>query len=155
MRAMMIGALLLLGAIASPAKAQGSHTSVDAKTRSEIERARDVVWRAWFAGDSATLDRVLAGALAAGDNRYGWSDRKSAIADSRQFARDGGKLLDLKFDSTAIALHGTVAVMTARYSYTIADREGKRSTTRGQAVEIFVLENGAWTHPFWHLAVDR
>ena len=155
MRAMMIGALLLLGAVVSRAKAQGSHTPVDAKTRSELERARDVVWRAWFAGDSATLDRVLAGALAAGDSRYGWSDRKTAITDSRQFAKDGGKLLDLRFDSTAITMHGAVAVMTARYSYTTADKDGKRSTTRGQAVEIFVLEKGAWTHPFWHLAIDR
>ena len=155
MRATMVGALLLLGVIAAPANTQGSHAAVDAKTRSELERARDVVWRAWFGGDSATLDRVLAGALAAGDNRYGWSDRKSVMADSRQFAKDGGKLLDLKFDSTAITMHGAVAVMTARYSYTTADKAGKRNTTRGQAVEIFVLEKGAWTHPFWHLAIDR
>ena len=149
MRAMMVVALLFMGAIATPVNAQGS---VDAKTRADLERARDVVWRSWFAGDGKTLDRVLAAALAAGDNVNGWSDRKQAIDESREFAKNGGKLLDLKFDSTAIQLFGNVAVMTARYSYTTADGAGKRETTRGYAVEIFVNEKGAWTHPFWHLA---
>lgn len=155
MRVMMIAALALLGTLATSAAAQGSSTRVDAKTRVDLERVRDVVWRSWFAGDSVTLERVLAGALAAGDNRYGWSDRKAAIAESRQFAKDGGKLLNLKFDSTEIDMRGPVAVMTARYSYTTADKAGKQVTTHGRAVEIFVLEKGAWTHPFWHLAVDR
>jgi len=151
MRAILVGTLLL-GVIATPSFAQGIRTNADAKTRAELERARDVVWRSWFAGDSAMLDRVLAGALAAGDNVDGWADRKRAIAESRDFANNGGKLLALRFDSTAIEIHGTVAVMTARYAYTTADRSGKQDTTRGYAVEIFVLEKGAWTHPFWHLA---
>lgn len=151
MRAMVLVALLL-GVIVAPGERQGSHGTVDAKTRAELERARDVVWRSWFAGDSATLNRVLAGALAAGDNVDGWADRRTAISDSREFAKNGGKLVNLRFDSTAIALHGTIAVMTARYSYTTADRSGKQETTRGYAVEIFVHEKGAWTHPFWHLA---
>lgn len=151
MRAMLVGALLI-GAMAAPAEAQRSRAAVDAGMRMELERARDVVWRAWFAGDSVTLDRVLAGALAAGDVEDGWSDRQRAIAGSRDFARNGGKLVTLSFDSTAIELHGNVAVMTARYSYTTADRSGKQETTRGYAVEIFVKEKGAWLHPFWHLA---
>jgi hypothetical protein len=148
---MVAVALMSLGAFVVPARRQ---QTVDAKTRAELVKARDVVWRAWFGGDSATLDHVLAGALAAGDNVDGWSDRKRAISDSREFAGSGGKLLDLKFDSTAIQLTGTVAVLTARYSYTTSDRAGKQYTTRGQAVEIFVREKGAWTHPFWHLAID-
>ena len=151
MRAMVVVALLL-GVLVAPGPRQGSDATVDVRTRAELERARDVVWRSWFAGDSATLDRVLAGALAAGDDVDGWADRKTAISGSREFAKNGSKLVNLKFDSTAIALHGKVAVMTARYSYTIADRSGKQETTRGYAVEIFVHEKGAWTHPFWHLA---
>lgn len=151
MRAMVVVALLL-GVIVAPGQKQGSQATVDARSRAELESARDVIWRSWFAGDSATLDRVLAGALAAGDDVDGWADRRTAIADSREFAKSGGKLLNLKFDSTAVELHGKVAVMTARYSYTTADRSGKQETTRGFAVEIFVREKGAWTHPFWHLA---
>ena len=141
-------ALVLAVAAAVPSGAQ----QVDAKTKAELERARDVIWRAWFAGDSATLDRVLAGALAAGDSEEDWSDRRRAITDSREFSKRGGKLLDLKFDGTSIDLHGKVAVMTANFTYTTADGSGKRNTSRGHAVEIFVLEKGAWTHPFWHLA---
>ena len=151
MRAIMVLAVLL-GAIVAPGQRQASPSTVNAKTRAELERARDVIWRSWFAGDSATLDRVLAGALAAGDDVDGWADRKRAIADSREFAKGGNKLVNLQFDSTDIALHGKVAVMTARYSYTIANRGGRQETTHGFAVEIFVNEKGAWTHPFWHLA---
>jgi hypothetical protein len=80
-----------------------------------------------------------------------WADRKRAIADSREFAKSGGKLVDLKFDSTVIDMHAMVAVMTAPYSFTTTDRDGNRNTTRGSAVERFVKEKGTWTHPFWHL----
>lgn len=149
MRLMMVVAVFWLGMTSSLVQAQDP---VDAKTRAELVQARDVVWRSWFAGDSQTLDRVLAGALAAGDDKDGWSDRKEAIAESREFAKGGGRLVDLTFDSTAIQLHGNVAVMTARYRYVTADGAGTQNTTRGYAVEIFVREKGAWTHPFWHLA---
>src|SRR5688500_6028630 len=150
MRAMVLVALLL-GVGVARGERHASESQVDAKTRAELERARDVVWRSWFAGDSATLDRVLAGALAAGDNVEGWADRKTAIAGSREFARNGSKLVRLEFDSTAISMHGTVAVMTARYSYTIADRGGRQETTRGYPVESFVEGKGACRHPFWHV----
>ena len=144
--------ILLVIALILPVTARAQGDSADAKTRAELERARDIVWRAWFAGDTVTLDRVIAGALAAGGNIEGWADRRTAIAGSRDFAASGSKLLDLRFDRTAIELHGKVAVMTARFTYTTADRAGRRETANGYAVEIFVHENGAWTHPFWHLA---
>lgn len=144
--------LLAIAIVVLPLSARAQAHAADAKTTSELERARDVVWRAWFGGDTATLDKVIAGALAAGGNVEGWADRQTAIAGSRDFAAGGGRLLDLKFDSTAVELHGKVAVMTSRFTYTTADKAGKRETTRGYAVEIFVHENGAWTHPFWHLA---
>lgn len=150
MRAMVVA--LLMGIVVTTGQNQRSPKPVDAKTRAELERTREVVWRSWFAGDSATLDRVLADALAAGDNVDGWADRKTAISGSREFAKNGSKLVRLEFDSTDITMHGTVAVMTARYSYTIADRGGRQETTSGYAVEIFVQEKGTWTHPFWHLA---
>jgi len=77
---------------------------------------------------------------------------KQDDADSREFATNGGKLLELTFDSSTFALHGSVAIVTARYaSTTVEPGSGKQVTTRGYAVEVFVLENGQWVNPFWHL----
>ena len=148
-------ALLTIVACASPASEQVSQnqvsSSVDAETRAALEKARDVVWRAWFAGDTATLERVIPAALAAGGEQ-GWTDRARTIADSREFARNGGKLLDLRFDSTTFAVYGTVAVVTARYvTTTVEPGDGKQVTRNGHATEVFTLENGQWVNPFWYL----
>ena len=144
---------LAIVACASPAHEQASQISpsVDAETRGALEKARDVIWRAWFAGDTATLARVIPAALAAGGEQ-GWTDRARTIADSRDFAQNGGKLLDLRFDSTTFAVYGTVAVVTARFATTTVEPgSGKQVTTNGHATEVFVLENGQWVNPFWHL----
>ena len=157
MRTVILAVLAILGC-ESPAREQTAQehvaaaVGVDADTRAALEKARDVVWRAWFAGDTATLARVIPAALAAGGDE-GWTDRARTIADSREFAQNGGKLLDLTFDSTAFVLHGKVAIVTARYATTTVEPgSGKQVTTRGYAVEVFVLENGQWVNPFWHLA---
>lgn len=124
--------------------------TIDAKTRAELEQAREAVWRAWFAGDVAALNRLIPGALAAGSPRS-WEDRSQTITGARDFAKSGGRLVELHFDSTTIALHGNVAVMHARYVTVTADAKGKRETVRGRATEVFVREKGAWLNPFWYL----
>ena len=154
MRHVVLAFLTIVGC-AGPATEEASYAqgapAVDAETRATLEKARDVVWRAWFAGDTATLARVIPAALAAGGEQ-GWTDRARTIADSRDFARNGGKLLDLRFDSTSFAVYGTVAVVTARFTTTtIEPGSGKQVTTNGLATEVFVLENGQWGNPFWHL----
>ncbi len=147
----VLAVLACAGPVAEPPAQEPVASSVDAETRAALEKARDVVWRAWFAGDTATLARVIPGALAASEGN-GWSDRAKTIAGSREFATNGGKLVDITFDSTTFDLHGNVAIVTARYATTtIEPGSGKQVTTRGHAVEVFVLENGQWVNPFWHL----
>src|SRR3989454_11245933 len=56
--------------------------------------AREAVWRAYFAGDRATLEKLIPDetiAIEAGDNT--WSNRQTIIDGAAQFAKRGGKLL--------------------------------------------------------------
>ena len=102
MRAMMAIALLCLGIMSKPVAAQGP---VDAGTRAELERARDVVWRSWFAGDSQTLDRVLAGASGILPDVAGLHLELSLVplyADQKLFAEMTALARSLGFEPWAI-----------------------------------------------------
>jgi hypothetical protein len=115
----------------------------------ELLAARDAIWRAWFANDSAALERLLPEAAAAG-SKDAWEDRKAIIAGSKGFAAGGGRLVRLEFANTAIHLWGDVATITSDYTYE-TETAGKRSTGTGKATEVFVKRKGAWVNPFWHL----
>src|SRR6185436_3025961 len=63
--------------------------------------AREAVWRAYFAGDRATLEKLIPAetvAIESGDNN--WSSRQTILDGSTQFAKSGGKLLKLEFPKT-------------------------------------------------------
>src|SRR6266705_6078432 len=60
--------------------------------------AREAVWRAYFAGDRATLERLIPEetvAIEAGDNT--WSNRQTILNGAANFAKGGGKLIKLDF----------------------------------------------------------
>jgi hypothetical protein len=145
-------ALVFVASVSTGVAAQGKGAAqaIDAKTRAELEQARNAIWRAWFAGDVAALNRIIPAALAAGSPRS-WEDRAQTITGSKEFAKSGGKLVELRFDSTTIELHGDVATMHARYMTVTADAKGKRDTVRGRAAEVFVRQKGVWLNPFWYL----
>ena len=148
-----VRALVFLATVSTGLAAQtrGVATqNVDAKTRAELEQARDAIWRAWFAGDVAALYKLVPSALAAGSPRS-WEDRTQTVAGSSDFAKSGGRLVELRFDSTTIALNGDVAMMYSRYLTVTVDAQGKRDTVRGRAAEVFVRQKGAWVNPFWYL----
>ncbi len=151
-RVALLVALLVIGGQAVQAQSiRGpGNRAVDASTRAELEKARDAVWRAWFAGDSAQLARLIPSALAAGSHS-GWEDRASSFASARQFAQSGGKLAEIRFDSTSIVLNGDVAVMQALFTYVTERADGSRATRQGRATEIFTRQDGRWVNPFWYL----
>jgi len=123
---------------------------VGAKTRKELETAREAVWRAWFAGDSAALERLIPKALAAGAAGE-WEDRNATFEGSRKSAASGRRLVSIRFDSTTIDLRDGVALMRARFTYVLEASWGTRTTVSGIAAEIFVREGGRWVNPFWYL----
>ncbi len=113
--------------------------------------AREAVWRAWFGGDRATLEKLIPEetiAIESGDNT--WSNRQKVLDGSSEFAKNGGKLLKLEFPKTEIQVYGRSAVVYSNYSYEI-ETGGQRSTHSGRVTEVFVLRNGQWVNPGWHM----
>jgi ketosteroid isomerase-like protein len=113
--------------------------------------AREAVWRAYFAGDRATLDKLIPEetiTIEAYDNN--WPNRQKILSGSEEFAKGGGKLIRLEFPRTEIQVYGLTAVVYSNYAYEL-EVNGKRSNHSGRVTEIFVLRNGEWVNPGWHM----
>ena len=113
--------------------------------------AREAVWRAYFAGDRATLEKLIPEetiAIESGDNN--WSNRQTILDGSAQFAKSGGKLVKLEFPKTEIQVYGFTAVVYSNYSYEL-ETGGQRINQAGRVTEVFVLRNGQWVNPGWHM----
>jgi ketosteroid isomerase-like protein len=113
--------------------------------------AREAVWRAFFAGDRATLEKLIPEetvAIEAGDNN--WSNRQSILDSSTQFAKSGGKLVKLEFPRTEIQVYGFTAMVYSNYVYEL-EVGGQHINRSGRVTEVFVLRNGEWVNPGWHM----
>ena len=125
----------------------------DSTTERAILSARDGIWHAWFADDTAQLSQLLPEAVAAGDDESPgsrWTDRAQTVNDAKQFVAGGGSLVSLTFPQTQIQLMGDAAVVFSTFELTTAVR-GTSHTMHGRSTEVFVLRNGRWVNPFWHL----
>jgi ketosteroid isomerase-like protein len=113
--------------------------------------AREAVWRAFFAGDRAALEKALppeTRAIEAGDDA--WSNREQVLANSVEFAKTGGKLIKLEFPKTEIQMYGSTAVLYSTYAYEL--EVGAQHVNRsGRVTEVFVLRDGQWINPGWHM----
>jgi len=113
--------------------------------------AREAVWRAFFAGDRATLEKLIPEetlAIEAGEDK--WSNRQTILDSSAQFAKNGGKLLKLEFPKTEIQVYGFTAVVYSNYAYEL-ETGGQHINQSGRVTEVFVLRNGQWVNPGWHM----
>jgi hypothetical protein len=116
--------------------------------------AREAVWRAYFGGNRAALEKLLPQELITLEAGGDWSNRKSVLDGSARFAADGGKLLRLEFPRTEIQAYGYTAIVYSSYVYEI-EMGGMRSTNTGRVTEVFVNRNGAWVNPSWHMDSGR
>jgi ketosteroid isomerase-like protein len=140
---------------ASPAAAQSSNrrptrVELDSASKADLLLARERIWRAWFANDSAELARLLPPAAVAAEGADGWEDRASIVAGSKGFAAGGGKLVRIAFFDTEIVSFGTTAVVHARFELEL-ENGGQRNTRTGRATEIFVRRANSWVNPMWIL----
>ena len=132
-----------------------SPRSIDDEMKKRLLDAREAVWRAWFAGDRATLEKLIPQetiAIESGHNN--WSNRQTILDGSVQFAKGGGKLVKLEFPKTEIQMYGAAAVVYSNYSYEL-EQGGQRINQSGRVTEVFVLRNGQWVNPGWHMDTGK
>ena len=113
--------------------------------------AREAVWRAYFAGDRATLEKLIPEetvAIESGDNS--WSNRQTILNGAVEFAKSGGKLVKLDFSKTEIQVYGATAVVYSNYAYEL-ETGGQYINQSGRVTEVFVLRKGQWVNPGWHM----
>jgi hypothetical protein len=123
----------------------------DAARKSVLD-AREAVWRAWYAGDTAALKEMLPPELVTMESA-GWGERDGIIAASEQFARKGGKLTRLEFPKTEIQAYGNTVIIYTSYALDVSEG-GKARSEHGKATEIFVRRDGKWLNTGWQLAPD-
>ena len=126
-----------------------SSDAIDDATRTGVLAARDAIWRAWFAHDTAALRRLLPRSTTAGEGG-GWESRDEIVAGSLQSATSGRRLVSIRFDDTRIHRNGDLVVVFSNYTLEL-EHQGQRNTVTGSASEVFVRTDGVWQNPFWYL----
>ncbi len=138
--------LLLLLAVLSPSLLGAQVKGDDTK----LLQVRESVWRAWFAGDTTLLERLLpvdTVVISAGDKE--WKDRADVLKESHEFHASGATLTRLEFPKTIIQHFGNVAIIWSGYVVE-TEVDGKSSVSSGRVTEIFVRRHGTWVNPGWH-----
>jgi len=123
----------------------GASTSND-----ELLKAREMVWRAWFAGDTKTLEELVPPetiVMSGGEEK--WKNQADVLRTAVEFHATGGKLVRLEFPRTEVQHFGDVAIVWSSYVVE-TEVDGKRSSSSGRVTEIFVWQHGRWTNPGWH-----
>ncbi len=117
----------------------------------EVLELREAAWRAWFAGDEATLRRMLPPEFIGIDMGDGpFASLEATVEESRAFHAKGGRLVSLEFPETRAQRHGDVLVLYGRYRV-VLETGGVTRALQGRLTEVFVRRDGRWLHPGWHL----
>jgi ketosteroid isomerase-like protein len=132
-----------------------SHFGSAQSGRDELLKARESVWRAWFANDTKVLEQLVPSdtiVISSGEEK--WKNQADILQSAAQFHSSGGKLLRLEFPRTEIQRFGDVAVLYSQYVYE-TEEAGRQSQTSGRVTEVFVRRNGVWTNPGWHTDTEK
>jgi ketosteroid isomerase-like protein len=137
-------------AILSLATLSSVNSAAQRQDDAELLRARETVWRAWFAGDTNALKELVPPetiVISGGEEQ--WKHQSDVLRSSAEFHAKGGKLIQLEFPRTEVQHFGNVAVVWSTYALEI-EMNGKRSPDSGRVTEIFVWRDGHWMNPGWH-----
>jgi len=121
----------------------------------QLLSTREAVWRAWFAGDKAAIEKLVPpGTIVISGGEKEWKDQAYVIRSAAEFHDSGGKLVRLEFPHTEVQHFGSVAIVWSTF---ILETEvnGKRESSSGRATEIFVWKHGRWSNPGWHTSAIK
>jgi ketosteroid isomerase-like protein len=118
--------------------------------KKDLLAAREAVWRAWFANDTAQLNELIPPELIAIETQDKWQTRDDELAAAKDFSAKGGKLVRLEFPQTEIQAYGSTAILYTKFVLE-TEMDGQRSTLSGRATEMFVNRQGKWVNVGWHL----
>ena len=110
----------------------GSSFASSAEDRSEILKLREAIWRAWFAGDTKTLQKLVppdAIVISAGEEK--WKTQAEVFQSAAAFRTGGGELVRLEFPRTEIQRFGEVVIIWSTYLVETETSE-KRSLASGR-----------------------
>lgn len=125
------------------------------KSDGELLKTRETVWRAWFAGDTKTLEKLVPAdtvVISAGEEK--WKGQQEVFQGAAQFQSSGGKLVRLEFPRTQIQHLGNAAIIWSQYLVE-TEEAGRRSVTSGRVSEIFVWRQGRWMNSGWHTDAEK
>ena len=120
------------------------------KIDSEVLKVREAAWRAWFAGDTEALGRMLPPEFIGISMEGPLTPLPRTLEESHGFREGGGRLLSLEFPETQAQRYGDVVVLYGRYAVRFTSG-GSEISASGRLTEVFVRRDGRWIHPGWHL----
>ncbi len=125
--------------------------TVTPQIRQQILTARENIWKAWFANDRATLERLIPEeVIAINVGEDNWSDRATILAEAQSFADSKAKLVRLEFPKTEMQVYGNTIIIYTDYLYE-TEADGKRMTVTGRGTEMFVRRGNDLVNVGWHL----
>ena len=124
---------------------------VSDQARQQILAVREAVWRAWFANDRAKLDELIPEETIALGSGEGWQNKEAILANAKQFADSGAKLTRLEFPRTEIQMYGNTVILYSSYLFE-TEKDGKTSTSAGNAIETFVRRDNRLVNTGWILS---
>jgi Domain of unknown function (DUF4440) len=151
-RILRICAVAIILPVLLTALAEGSRAN---DKDDELLKAREAVWRAWFAGDTKTLEKLVPpGTIVMSGGEEKWKSQVDVLRTSAEFHAKGGKLLRLEFPRTEVQHFGDVAIIWSSYVVEL-EVDGKRSVGSSRVTEIFLRQHGQWTNPGWHTDEEK
>jgi hypothetical protein len=130
-------------------------SSAQKQNDEQLLRARETVWRAWFTGDTKTLEKLVPPetiVMSGGEEK--WKNQADVLRTAAEFHAKGGKLVRLEFPRTEVQHFGDVAIVWSSYVVE-TEVDGERSSSSSRVTEIFVLQQGRWTNPGWHTDKEK
>ena len=121
------------------------------EVRQQILEKREAVWKAWFANDRPTLEKLIPEeAIAINSGAKEWSNRAAILEGAKAFADSGAKLVRLEFPKTEIQAYGNTVLIYTTYVFE-TEKDGRRNTTTGRGTEMFVRRGDELVNVGWHL----